>query len=73
MITAYPVLAQHIRERGITLKELAAATNINIIALHLKMLGLKRWKLTDVLRICCFFHTNKAEHLFQKKAFVFVR
>lgn len=67
MISFYPVLCQYLRDHNISYKELAEVTNVNIFTLHLKMLGLKRWKLTEVLRICCFFRTNDAEHLFSKR------
>lgn len=73
MITAYPVLRQHIKERGVSLKELANVANINIIALYLKMLGIRRWKLTEAVKICCLFNTPDAEHLFQKKLCLSVR
>ena len=67
MITVYPVLRQYMREHNTTLKELAAILNINIFTLCLKMWGIKRWKLTEAVSICCFFHTSDAEHLFSKK------
>lgn len=67
MITCYPVLSQLMRNRGTTYKELAAVANVDILSLHLKMLGIKRWKLTETVRICCFFHTHDVEHLFDKQ------
>lgn len=67
MITCYPILRQRMREHRTTYEDLAAVANLNIVTLHLKMLGIKRWKLTEVLRICCFFRTQDAEHLFYKK------
>lgn len=66
MITVYPVLRQQMREHGVTVRDLATVASTNIFALHLKMLGIKRWKLTEALRICCFFRTPDAEHLFRK-------
>ncbi len=73
MITAYPVLRQHIRDRGVSLKELANVAETNIIALSLKLLGIKRWKLTEAVKICCFFNTPDAERLFRKKLYLSVR
>ena len=73
MITVYPVLRQYMKERNTTLRELAMVADVNMIALRLKMCGLKRWKLTEVLRICCFFHTNNAERLFSRGKCAFVR
>ena len=68
MITVYPVLRQYMREHKTTLRELAAITNMNTFTLCLKMWGIKRWKLTEAVSICCFFHTPDAERLFSKKA-----
>ena len=64
MITVYPVLRQRMKEHGVTNRELAAVTGDSLIAFRLKMWGIKRWKLTDVVRICGFFRTPDAEHLF---------
>ncbi len=64
MITVYPVLRQRMKEQRVTYKELAAVTGDSRIVLQLKMWGIKRWKLTDVVRICGFFRTPDAEHLF---------
>lgn len=66
MVTCYPILRQHMLATGTTYSELASIANVSIVTLHLKMLGIKRWKLTEALRICCFFHTQDAEHLFRK-------
>lgn len=66
MITCFPILRQHMRECGTTYSELAAVANISILEVYLKMLGLKRWKLTEVSRICCFFRSPDVEHLFRK-------
>lgn len=71
MITVYPALRQQMRDHDITLKELSAIANINRVSLCLKLWGIKRWKLTEALRICCFFRTPNAEHLFQKRNFSF--
>lgn len=67
MITVFPVLRQYMQKHGTTLKELAAITKLNIFTLCLKMWGIKRWKLTEAVSICCFFHTSDVEHLFSKK------
>lgn len=67
MLFYYPVLRQRMGENGTTWGELAAVANISKISFHLKMWGIKRWTLTDAVNICCFFHTQDAEHLFQKK------
>ena len=64
MITVYPVLRQRMREHGISSKELAAVTGITRIAFQLKMWGIKQWSLCEAVRICCFFRTPDAEHLF---------
>jgi hypothetical protein len=64
MIALYPVLRQRIKQTEISWCELAAATGINSFAFHLKMWGIKRWNLTEVVRICGFFNTPDAEHLF---------
>lgn len=67
MITCYPILRQEMQERGINYAELARVAKMSTTTLHMKMLGLRRWKLTEALRICCFFNFPDAEHLFQKK------
>ena len=64
MITVYPVLRQRMKEQGVSGKELAAVAGITRIAFQLKMWGIKRWTLTEAVRICCFFRTPDAEHLF---------
>lgn len=73
MVTAYPILRQHMEERGISLKELADVAGTNIISISLKMCGIKRWKLTEVVKICCFFNTHDGERLFRKGSVRFVR
>lgn len=73
MITVYPVLCQYMRTHDISCGELAAVANVNVVSLFLKMCGIKRWKLTEVVSICCFFRTHDAEHLFEKRLFGFVR
>lgn len=73
MLSVYPVLSQLMREHGVTRKELAAVTNLNRLTLYLRLWGIKRWKLTEAVSICCFFNTHDVEHLFhQKKLFNFV-
>lgn len=73
MIAVYPVLRQRMNETNTTFRELAMVAGISVFALRLKFWGIKRWKLTEVLRICCFFHTKNAEHLFSKRRSSFVR
>ena len=67
MIILYPVLRQHMREKKMNWAKMAAVAGINIFTFHLRMLGIRRWKLTEVLNICCFFRTPDAEHLFVRK------
>ena len=64
MITVYPVLRQRIKETGVSWFDIAKATEMNLFVLHLKMLGIRGWTLTDVVRLCAFFRTPDAEHLF---------
>jgi hypothetical protein len=64
MITLFPILRQRIREAGVSWADLAAVTGENLFTIHMKMLGIKRWALTDVVKICGFFNTPDAEHLF---------
>ena len=67
MIKAYPRLRQYLKENGVSYKEIAVVAGINSFTFHLKMWGIKRWKLAEVLRICCFFRCPDAEHLFVRK------
>lgn len=67
MLTCYPALYRKMVECGTTCKELAAILGVSKFTLYAKMLGLKRWKLTEVLRICCFFRTQDAERMFRKR------
>ena len=67
MILLYPNLRQHMRENNMNWAEMAAVARINLFAFHLKMFGIRRWNLTEVVRICCFFRTPDAEHLFVRK------
>jgi hypothetical protein len=64
MITLYPNLRQHIKRSGVSWFDLAAATDMNLFVLHLKMFGLKRWTITDAVKLCGFFRTPDAERLF---------
>lgn len=64
MITVYPRLRQTMKEHGVKDRELAAVTGLSRTALCMKMWGIKRWSLTEVVKICCFFRTPEAEHLF---------
>ena len=67
MITVYPVLRQRMKEQQITIRELATVAGISSVAFYLKICGLKRWKLTEAVKICCFFRTQELEHLFVRK------
>lgn len=64
MITVYPVLSQRMKEHGMSAKELAAIVGVSQVAIYLKIWGIKRWTLTDVVKICGFFRSPDAEHLF---------
>ena len=64
MIALYPVLRQHIKTTGVSWGELAAVTGTNSLTFHMKMWGIKRWTLTDAVKLCCFFRCPEAEHLF---------
>lgn len=64
MITLYPALRQRIKQTKVSWRELAAVTETNTFAFHMKMWGIKGWTLTDVVRLCAFFRTPDAEHLF---------
>lgn len=67
MITLYPELRQHMKQAGVSWAEMSAVTGMSSFVFHLKMWGLKRWSLTDVVRICGFFRCPDAEHLFVRK------
>jgi hypothetical protein len=69
MIRSFPVLRQYMREHGVCWEELAAVAEMDMFTFHLKMWGIRRWKLPEVVRICCFFRTPNAEHLFCTKTF----
>ena len=64
MITLFPNLRQRIKETGVSWADVAAAAGISTFVLHLKMWGIKRWTVTDAVRLCGFFRTPDAEHLF---------
>ena len=64
MITVYPVIRQRMRDFKVTNKELAAILGVSRVAFQLKMWGFKRWTLPDAVRLCGFFNTPNAEHLF---------
>jgi hypothetical protein len=67
MISRYPELRQLIKQAGMSWADLSAATGITLFDIHLKMFGIKRWGLTDVVRICSFFRCTDAERLFVQK------
>ena len=64
MITVYPVLRQRMEEHGVTCRELSAIIGVNLIIFTLKMWGIKRWSLTEAVKICGFFRCPDTEHLF---------
>lgn len=61
------MLKRKMRECGTTSRELAAVTGITTFGVYLRLWGLKPWKLTEVLRICCFYNTTQAETLFVRE------
>jgi hypothetical protein len=67
MIRFYPVLRQYMRDHGVCWKELAVVAEMNTLTFHMKMWGIRRWNLPEAVRICCFFRTPDAEHLFVRK------
>ena len=64
MITVYPVIRQRMKDFEVTNRELATILGMSLIEFQLKMWGIKRWTLTDAVRLCGFFNTPDAEHLF---------
>ena len=64
MIALFPVLRQRIKQTGVSWRELSVVSGTNPFAFHLKMWGIKRWTLTDAVKICGFFSCPDAEHLF---------
>jgi hypothetical protein len=64
MIAVYPVLRQYIKDTGVSCRELAAVAGIHPFTFLLKIWGIKRWTLTEVVRICGFFNTPHAEQVF---------
>lgn len=64
MITVYPVLRQRMTEHGVSCGELATIAGITVFEVYLRLWGLKRWKLPESVRVCCFFRTPDVEHLF---------
>ena len=67
MITVYPVLRQLMAEKHVKYKELAAIAGISRIECCLSMWGLRQWKLTEAVNICCFFRTKNIERVFVRK------
>lgn len=67
MISLYPILRQYMAQSGTSFSDLAVISGTNKIIFHMKMWGILQWKLTEVLKICCFFRTPDAEHLFVRK------
>ena len=67
MIKVYPVLRQRMREHSVSCRSLATVAEVDMFTFYMKMWGIRRWKLPEVVRICCFFRTPDAEHLFVRK------
>lgn len=66
-IGLFPVLRQYMRRNDVSWKELAMIANMGCFAFHMKMWGIWRWKMTDAVKICCFFNAPDAGHLFVRK------
>jgi hypothetical protein len=64
MIAVYPVLRQYIKNTGVSWHELAIVAGIHPFIFHLKIWGIKRWTLTEAVRICGFFNTPNVELVF---------
>lgn len=64
MITLFPILRQRIKEYGVSWAELSAVAGISPFEFYMKMWGIKGWTLTEAVRLCAFFRTPDAEHLF---------
>ena len=63
----FPNLRRQIKQVGVSWVDVAAAGKMNIFDLHLKMLGLRRWTITDAVRLCGFLRSPDPEHLFVRK------
>ncbi len=64
MIALFPVLRQRMKQTGVSWSVLSAVSEMNPFIFHLKMWGIKRWTITDAVKICGFFRCPDAEHLF---------
>lgn len=69
MITVYPILRQLMKEKQIKNKELAKIAGISRTQCFLSMVGVRQWKLTEAVNICCFFCTQNMERVFVRKHF----
>lgn len=64
MRVIYDRLYRLMADSGVSTRDLAAIAGTNTIAVWLKLRGIMQWKLTEVVRICCFFSVVDAEYLF---------
>lgn len=64
MIQVYPVLRQQMQLHGVSYRELAVIADTNTFDVILKMSGIRRWTLPEVVRICCFFRNPNSKWLF---------
>ena len=69
MLTVYPILGQRMNEHGISCKELASIAGMSRFSLYLTMWGIRKWRLTEAVKICAFFKTPNAEKVFVRKHF----
>lgn len=60
----YVELQRRMDDKDVSDKELAAVAGINRLSFYLKMRGIMRWKLAEVLRICVFFKDADIDSLF---------
>ena len=67
MITLYPELCKQMRDHNISYRGLAAIAEVNIVTLHLKLMGLVDWRLPECIRIAQFLHYPDLEVLFLRK------
>ena len=64
MKNTYPNLREKMADFGISVGELAAIAGIGTLKTRLKLMGILRWKLTEVVSICRFFSVTDVEKLF---------
>jgi hypothetical protein len=69
MIQLYPVLRQTMKDNNIKIKELSIIAGMNRIDCILSLWGIRRWKLTEAVKICSFFNCVDAEKMFVRNHF----